>query len=89
MPASMSRHDGRWYGSVAVAKEAGISLRQLYYWVNRLKAVQPQTHPCGCRTFRRFTSADLDRLTRVRRLVERGYRLTAAVRIVNGDRTSC
>ena len=82
----MSMHDGRLYGSCAAAKEAGISLRQLYYWVNRLKVVQPQTRPCGGRTFRQFTSADLERLTRVRRLVERGYMLQAAVRMVtNGS----
>ena len=79
-------YDHRLYGSCAAAKEVGISLRQLYYWVNTLRVVQPQTRPCGCRTFRRFTAADLERLTKVRRLVERGYMLKAAVRMVtNGS----
>ena len=38
----MSRYEGRRFGSIAVAKEVGISLRQLYYWVHVLRIVQPR-----------------------------------------------
>lgn len=72
------------YGSVAAAMEVGISLRQLYYWVEVLHAVHPENHPHGLRVFRRFTAQDLARLRAVKRLLERGYTLRAAVRLVNG-----
>ena len=71
------------YGSVAAAMEVGISLRQLYYWVEVLHAVRPQNHQHGARIFRRFTARDLARLRAIKRLVDRGYTLRAAVRLVN------
>ena len=76
--------DGRLYGSSAAAREAGISLRQLYYWVNVLRAVAPQAHAHGGRMFRRFTVVDVQRLRRMQRLIARGYALRAAVRFVRG-----
>lgn len=75
----MSVNDMRVYGSIAVAREVGISLRQLYYWVDVLHAVNPQVRQHGRRTFRRFTEVDLRRLKDMRRLVQRGYTLQAAV----------
>ena len=71
------------YGSVAAAMEVGISLRQLYYWVEVLHAVRPQNHQHGARIFSRFTVRDLARLRAIKRLVDRGYTLRAAVRLVN------
>lgn len=85
MPApSPLSHGSQGYGSIAAAKEVGISLRQLYYWVDVLQVVRPQLRACGTRQFRRFTTADLSRLKAVCKLVERGYTLRAAVKIVTG-----
>ncbi len=67
------------YGAVAVAKELGISLRQLYYWVDVLKAVRPAIRQHGTRAFRRFTAADLGTLKSVSLLIEQGYTLRAAI----------
>lgn len=75
----MMSNDRQLYGSVAVAKALSISLRQLYYWVHVLHVVQPLMRQHGRRRFRRFTGADVKTLTEVRRLVKRGYTLTAAV----------
>ena len=75
----MTLNDERLFGSIAVAKEIGISLRQLYYWVHVLGVVQPQLRQCGRRKFRRFTRSDVKKLDQVRRLVGRGYTLKAAV----------
>ena len=72
------------YGSVATALEVGISLRQLYYWVEVLRAVQPQNHQHGMRVFRRFTADDVTRLRKIKRFLEDGYTLQAAVRLVTG-----
>jgi DNA-binding transcriptional MerR regulator len=80
----MTRGDAELYGSIAVAKAVGVSLRQLYYWVDVLRVVHPQVRQHGTRTFRRFTSADLTRLQSLKCLVERGYTLKAAARMVNG-----
>ena len=71
------------YGSVAAAMELGISLRQLYYWVEVLHAVRPENHQHGMRIFRRFTAHDMTRLGAIKRFVERGYTLRASIRLVN------
>ena len=68
-----------FYGSVAAALEVGISLRQLYYWVEVLHAVQPSNHKHGERMFRRFTAEDVARLVAVKRLLTDGYTLRAAI----------
>ena len=70
------------YGSVATALEVGISLRQLYYWVEVLKAVQPQNHQHGVRVFRRFTADDVMQLRKIKRFLEDGYTLRAAVQLI-------
>ena len=74
------------YGSLAAAKAAGISLRQLYYWVNVLHVVKPQDHPHGLRSFRRFTVADIKQLKAMNDLVVRGFTVRAAVEIIKGNR---
>ncbi len=74
--------DGRLYGSIAAAQEAGISLRQLYYWVDVVGVVAPQVHAHGQRLFRRFTAQDVQHIRQLKRLLDRGYTLRAAATMV-------
>lgn len=67
------------YGSIAAAREAGLSLRQLYYWVRVLRVVKPQLRRHGMRWFCAFAPRDVGTLKAVRRLLKRGYTLRAAV----------
>ncbi len=71
------------YGSVATAREVGISLRQLYYWVEVLRAVRPDNRQHGMRVFYRFTAQDVTRLRAIKRFVERGYTLRTAIRRIH------
>lgn len=82
----MESDDRTEYGSIAVAKAVGISLRQLYYWVEALDAVQPQIRQYGTRSFRRFSSRDLQQLKMVQHLIGQGYTHRAAVHMVKGQR---
>lgn len=82
----MIPHDARLYGSIEAAKEVGVSLRQLYYWVDILRVVQPQMRQSGLRRFRRFTVADLRTLKEMRTLVDCGYTVQAALRMVKSVR---
>ncbi len=82
----MAFRDYRIYGSIAAAKEVGVSLRQLYYWVDVLHVVEPQVWQHGTRKFRRFTAIDVRTLKDMRRLVDRGYTLQAAVQMLKGSR---
>ena len=77
----MTLNHGTLFGSSAVAKRVGISLRQLYHWVDTLHVVQPQVLQHGQRRFRRFTLQDIRRISRTRELVDDGYTLQAAVEI--------
>lgn len=70
----------RHYGSIAVATQVGLSLRQLYYWVEVLRIVTPRMQPHGRRIFRAFTHRDVQQLKAVKRLLARGYTLQAAAR---------
>ena len=63
--------------------EVGISLRQLYYWVEVLRVVRPANHQHGARIFRRFTEHDVTTLKHVKRLLERGYTLRTSIRVAN------
>ena len=78
----MGSYDGEFYGSIQAAKRAGISIRQLYHWVDRLRIVSPRLKRFGWREFRRFTSKDLETLREVRLLLEHGYTLRAAAEMV-------
>lgn len=71
---------GNPIGSIAVARELGISLRQLYYWIDVLQAVRPAVRPHGRRRFRRFAPKDVAVLRAVKRGLDRGFTLQAAVR---------
>lgn len=77
--------DGQWYGSIAVARLTGISLRQLYYWVDGLHIVQPQVRQHGRRRFRHFTARDVRTINRMRELVETGYTLATARRMAGDE----
>jgi len=80
-------HRNRRYGSIAAAKEAGLSLRQLYYWVEMLRIVTPRMRPHGSRVFRAFSRRDVQRLKAVKRLLAHGYTLRAAARRARGSLT--
>lgn len=75
-----------FFGSIEAAKKVGISIRQLYHWVDTLRIVNPRVRRYGLRQFRRFTAEDLGILTQVKLLLERGYTLRAAAEIVKGKR---
>ena len=78
--------DGELYGTIQAAKKVGISIRQLYHWVDILHAVNPRVQRYGLRTFRRFTTKDLGTLVEIKVLLERGYTLRAAIAITKGER---
>lgn len=67
-----------WFGSTAVTRELGISLRQLYYW--ELKGVvHPRVITKGSRAFKRFSLEDVEMLRRVKAYLDEGYTLSSAV----------
>ena len=76
----MVRYDKARFGAIVVARDIGISLRQLYYWVHVLHAVRPKSQRHGKRTFQYFTTEDVRVLRTVKRLMDQGYTLRAAVR---------
>lgn len=76
----MVRYDKARFGAIAVARDISISLRQLYYWVHVLHAVRPKSQRHGKRTFQYFSIEDVRILKAVKRLMEQGYTLRAAVR---------
>jgi len=78
----MKKQNTRFYGSTSVAKTLGLSLRQLYHWVDTLRVVHPQLWRHGRRRFRRFSSSDIKKLREIKKHLERGYTLKAATEIV-------
>lgn len=64
---------------MVVAKAIGISLRQLYHWVDVLQVVRPKIQSHGKRQFRHFTPHDVKALQAIRQLLDAGYTLRAAV----------
>ena len=68
------------YGTIAVARAVRLSLRQLYYWVNVVRVVRPRLRRHGARRFRSFSADEVATLRAVKRLMDRGYTLRAAVR---------
>lgn len=76
----MAFRGGSDVSSIATAKAVGISLRQLYYWVEVLHVVRPQLHQHGRRHFRAFSAQDIRTLKAVKRLLTHGYTLRAAAR---------
>ena len=80
-----SNHSGL-IGTIKAAKEVGISIRQLYHWVDTLEVVNPRINQHGIRRFRRFSARDLKVLAEVKHLLDRGYTLRAAAEIAKGNR---
>ncbi|OGW85144.1 MAG: hypothetical protein A3C35_03230 [Omnitrophica bacterium RIFCSPHIGHO2_02_FULL_46_11] len=78
----------RLYGSIEAAKEIGISLRQLYHWVDSLRVVTPKRYPYGMRKFRRFTEKDILTLRKMKEIVDWGYTLTAAVNMLKEQQST-
>ncbi len=72
--------DSATIGSIEAARQAGITLRQLYYWIGVLRAVKPEVRRHGRRRFRHFTTADVRRLKAIRRQLDRGFTLQAAAK---------
>lgn len=73
------------YGSIEAARQAGISLRQLYHWVDTLGVVRPKLWSHGIREFRRFSRQDVEKLKNVRFLVDNGYTLQSAVQRIKAS----
>lgn len=84
----MVRGHEDWYGSIEAAKRAGISLRQLYHWVDDLHIVEPRVERHGLREFRRFGRQDVEKLTRMRDLVQWGYNLQAAASFIHRENST-
>ena len=72
-------------GIIAVAREVGISLRQLYYWIHVLRVVQPRVDQHGTRRFLRFSQPNVRTLRRVKHLLDQGYTLRAAARLAGSS----
>lgn len=81
----MKNSNDEFYGSIDVAKRVGISLRQLYHWVNDFSIVQPDLSQHGSRKFRRFSLNDLKKISEVKRLRDGGYTLASAIKIIKGE----
>jgi DNA-binding transcriptional MerR regulator len=79
--------NGIQYGSAATAKQLGISLRQLYYWINVFKIVEPVRIQHGKKEYWRFTTQDVNTLRQMRDLIEFGYMVKAAAVAVKGIKT--
>lgn len=69
----MSREDLKTYGSSEVVLRLRISVRQLNYWVDELKVVEPYLKQCGRKFYRRFSEEHIVVLTKMRNLVKQGY----------------
>jgi len=80
----MRRQNFHHYGSIATAKKVGISLRQLYHWVDNLRVTRPKLRTFGQRKFHRFTQQDVEILRTVRRQLAHGYTLRAAIGTAKG-----
>lgn len=81
----MDRGVREQYGSIEAAKLLGISLRQLYHWVDDLHVIEPNVERHGIRTFRRYSPGHLQKLSRMRDLVHWGYNLQTAAGFVRRD----
>lgn len=73
------------FSSSDAAREAGISLRQLYYW-ERIGILRPGRQVSGSREFRRYTEEDVVLLKKVKELIDEGFTLKSAMDRVKGKR---
>lgn len=73
------------FSSSDAAREAGISLRQLYYW-ERIGILNPGRQASGSREFRRYSQEDVVLLQKVKGLIDEGFTLRSAMRRVRDGR---
>ena len=66
------------YSISHVARIVGVSPRQLYYWES-IGVIKPVYERFGSYSYRRYSQEDIDFLIRIRRLLDDGYMLRAAV----------
>ena len=67
------------YTSKQIVHKLDISLRQLYYW--ELKGVvTPELISLGTREFKRYSETDLIKLRLIKKNIDLGYTLTAAIK---------
>ncbi|MFH1594132.1 MAG: helix-turn-helix domain-containing protein [Candidatus Omnitrophota bacterium] len=76
----MKRHRDSRFGTVEAVQRIGVSFERLRYWEQR-GIVDPKYVQRGTRKFRRYSEADIDRATLIKRLVdEEKYSLEGAIR---------
>ena len=66
------------YSTSTAAKKANISIKQLYYW-EQIGIIKPRYERFGLRQFRRYDKDDIDVLRTIKRLLDRGFTLKAAI----------
>ena len=67
------------YGSFETAEKIGVSLERLRYWEYRGIA-KPKYVRCGTRKYRRYSQKDIEKVTLVKRLVDKEkYSLEGAI----------
>ena len=69
------------YSVSSVSKSVGLSSRQLYYWEN-LGIIKPTYEEFGSYSYRRYSQDDVDFLAKVKKFLDDGYTLRAAVKKV-------
>lgn len=62
-----------------IAKQCNVTEKQLRYW-QESKYINPETVVCGERTYRRYSPADIELVSEIKRLLDLGYMLANAVR---------
>lgn len=62
-----------------VAKKCNVTEKQLRYW-QESGYISPETVVCGERTYRRYSLADIELVTEIKRLLDLGYMLANAAR---------
>ncbi|MBI4395315.1 MAG: MerR family transcriptional regulator [Candidatus Omnitrophica bacterium] len=67
----------RFFSISYAAKTVGVSPKQLYYW-EYLGIIKPQYEQFGSYSYRRYSQEDVELLTKVRDLLNKGYTLRAA-----------
>lgn len=70
------------YSVSSVVKTVGVSARQLYYW-EQVGIITPTYEQFGTYEYRRYSQQDLDKLMKIKQLLDEGYTLKAASQRVN------
>lgn len=62
-----------------VARKCNVTEKQLRYWGDA-GYINPETVVCGERTYRRYSQADIELVSEIKRLLDLGYMLANAAR---------